>query len=377
MKTAIELEAIELAKNFYRDGGYLSQIKSHLNIDLELFGEDNLKDQCEKFKILYLFYMLKHQHFPRTEVIELLGKLSMENIDNSSLHWETYNGGIVKHVKDSLVKELNPQELGNITGALNLITTSWDDYLDRIRLQMDWCAGSGYEYDLDEMIHLLKPIVYMDKNINGYELSPIGTLYLRILQNEQLGQIKDILIINGIQIKSNYNVPLQMIDELKNLHGMKIKISNAEDYIHTNARKIAKYVYLKTSISKQEQEKIRYNKKKLKFIFDFCIRARPLINIDDEVTELLIISCFQAILIDSRNETFDYIFHGYQDHMKHKPQVQGALKNDGYTVDALKIYWTRKVMDHWYANIGRYDSRCRLRELENVCDNISDMLDSV
>lgn len=56
--------------------------------------------------------------------------------------------------------------------------------------------------------------------------------------------------------------------------------------------------------------------------------------------------------------------------MKHKPQVQGALKNDGYTVDALKIYWTRKVMDHWNANIGRYDSRCRLRELENVCDNI-------
>lgn len=370
MKSAIESEAIELATIFYRDGGYLSQIKSHLNLDLELFDENNPKDQCEKYKILYLFYMLKHRHFPRTEVIELLGKQSMENIDNAPLHWKTYNGNVVKRVKDSLVKELNPLELGNINGALNLITTAWDNYLGKIRLQIDWCASAGYECDLDEIIHLLEPIAYMAKNIKSYELSPIGTLYLRILQNEQLGQIKDILIINGIQIKSNYNVPLQMIDEMKNLHSIKIKISNVEDYIHKNAKKIAKYVYIKTDISKQEQEKIRYNRKKLHFIFDFCIRARPLINMDDEVTELLVISCLQAILTDSKNETFDYIFHGYQDHMKHKPQVQGALKNDGYTVDALKIYWTRKVIDHWYANIGRYDLRCRLRELENVCDNI-------
>lgn len=99
MKTAIESEAIELATIFYRNGGYLSQIKSHLNIDLELFDKDNLKDQCEKFKILYLFYMLKHKHFPRVDVIELLGKLSMENIYNSSLRWKLITEALLSMLK--------------------------------------------------------------------------------------------------------------------------------------------------------------------------------------------------------------------------------------------------------------------------------------
>jgi hypothetical protein len=91
---------------------------------------------------------------------------------------------------------------------------------------------------------------------------------------------------------------------------------------------------------------------------------------EDELTELFIVSCLQAILTDSSNETFDYIFYGYQDHMKRKPHVQGALKGGKPPYDALKIYWVRKVLDHWYANIGRYDLRSKLRELEKICDDI-------
>ncbi len=56
--------------------------------------------------------------------------------------------------------------------------------------------------------------------------------------------------------------------------------------------------------------------------------------------------------------------------MKHKPHVQGALKGSGEMIDALKLYWIRKVMDHWYANIGRYDIRCKEKEVVNLCDNI-------
>lgn len=74
--------------------------------------------------------------------------------------------------------------------------------------------------------------------------------------------------------------------------------------------------------------------------------------------------------MDDPRETFDYIFHDYQEHFKHKPQVQGALKNDNHVVDALQCYWTRKVADRWYANIGRYNMRMKTREFEKACDSI-------
>lgn len=295
----------------------------------------------------------------------------MENIDNSFLNWETYNGDVIKLVKNHLEKELNSQAIENIKGALSYVTLAWDELLDDIRFQTDYLASAGYEVDFDEIIRLLEQIPSLaETSVNNYELSPIGTLYLKILQNEYLGQVKDILMINSIQIDSNYNVPLEMIIEMKENYRKKIQISSVEKYIYENAEKIAKYVYLKTDISKKEREKIRYNKSKVLIIIEFLVRARPLINMQNEVTELFIIGCLQAVLTDSRNETFDYIFHGYQDYMKHRPQVQGALKNEGQAVDALKIYWNRKVIDHWYANIGRYGLRCRLREIENVCDSI-------
>lgn len=46
------------------------------------------------------------------------------------------------------------------------------------------------------------------------------------------------------------------------------------------------------------------------------------------------------------------------------------MKKDERALDALQIYWVRKVVDFWYANIGRYNIRIKLRDLENLCDTI-------
>lgn len=86
------------------------------------------------------------------------------------------------------------------------------------------------------------------------------------------------------------------------------------------------------------------------------------------LNKLHIISFLQAIILDEKNEIFDYTFYGYQKSMKHKQHVQIAINQDKRPVDALKVYWSRKINDHWYANIGRYEMRCKMRELENICD---------
>lgn len=99
------------------------------------------------------------------------------------------------------------------------------------------------------------------------------------------------------------------------------------------------------------------------------------LDIDMISNELQMVSFLQAVIIDDANEIFDCIFYGYERNGNHKkPRVQAALKNNDYVPHALQCYWIRKVADHWYANLGRYEERVTLRKLENACDNIRERI---
>ncbi len=369
----IEAVAKEFAVKFYRkDGGYISQIRKYLNIDLDLVAEDNLDFQCEKFKILYMFYILKEKK-PKIRIIELLGKQSMENIDSTAIGWKTYNCEIVHTVKCMLERELSTEYLNNVYGLMGIITPIWDKLYRKFIDEVDMYSNMGEQYDFEKLISFLQMELEElpeTDNYNFAELSPIATLYLRILQNEQIGQIKDVMLINSIQIQSNYNVPPDMVKEMKALHKVKVEVCDVGKYIDTNVDRIAEYVYLKRNVSASERRKIQYHKEKVSIIYDFCVRAQRLIDMQEISTELFVISCLQAIVLDEQNEVFEYIFPGYKKSMNNKPRVQGALKGTEEVVDALKCYWVRKVMDHWYANLGRIDVRYKEIEVQNLCDNI-------
>ena len=369
----IEAAAKEFAVKFYRkDGGYISQIRKYLNIDLELIAEDNLDFQCEKYKILYMFYVLKEK-YPKVRIIELLGKQSMENIDNTAIGWKTYNGDIVHFVKSMLEKELSKEFIRNVYGLIKIITPVWDRFYDKFNCEVDACISMGEEYDFETLISILKAEpeeVSGEDNLSFAELSPIATLYLRILQNEQIGQVKDIMMVNNIQIKSNYDVPLEMIEEMKALHNIKVEVRGVEEYIEKHVDEIAEYVYLKRDVSEPERRRLLYHREEVPTIYDFCIRVRPLINMQEVSTALFVISCLQAILLGEHNEIFMGAFPGYRKYMHNKPAVRGALKEKGKVAGIVRVYWVRSVLDHWYANLGRSDIRNKEVEVQNLCDNI-------
>ncbi len=43
------------------------------------------------------------------------------------------------------------------------------------------------------------------------------------------------------------------------------------------------------------------------------------------------------------------------------------IKKDKPMVDAIKLCWARAVEEHWYANLGKHEQWCQLREFENKC----------
>jgi len=303
----------------------------------------------------------------------LLSKPSMENIDNFPLGLETSNGIYIMMVKDSLEKELSENFKNNAQNAIYYIVSGWDRLLENINFQADHIESVGDEPDFENMINsdLLQSApeeLFMLEKVKEYNHSPIETLYLKIIQYEYLGNIKDILMINNILTETDYSVPLEFVDDMKIFATKKVHIENVEKYIEEKALDIAKYVYLKSETDKEDRRRIRNSKEKVSRLINFCVRARPLLNMSNVLTELLIISCLQAIILDESNEIFDYTFYGYERESKRKPQVQAALKSNKRTYDALQVYWVRKVTDRWYANIGRYNSRVELRKFENKCD---------
>jgi|GEM_PF-2221917 len=373
-KNAEQESANELASLFSRPGGYRDRLKNFLSLDLDLFDNKILRNKRENAKILFFFYMLEKEYFPETNVIKLLNTPSMENIDNFDLGLETYNGNIIRFIKNSLEKEMSSVIRWKIKDTLQSIMFEWNHFWVDIFLKTDSMTNVGPEYNFEEKIalSLLQPLpekIILKNNVTKYSHSPIETLYLKVLQHEYLGQITDIFKVNLNQREVDCRKRLKFIKEMEQLAGCPIDINAVEKYIVDNIFEVAKYVYLKSKTTRDQRNRILNSKEKVRRWIDFCIRSNIFINVNDILTELLLVSCLQAIL-DDKNDTFNYTFPLYQDHMKHIPTVSAVLKNSKRTLDALQIYWVRKVMDCLYANIGRHNFRTQFRDLENLCDVI-------
>lgn len=370
MSNKIEHTSEEIVNNFVRPGGLIERLNTNLGFDLESFSKKDKKYKCERCKILYLFYTLE-KTYAHTNVLMLLGNPSMENIDNSFMGKQTHNGEIIKLIKESLEKELLLETKEKIRKNIAYISQTWDKVLENAYYLMDFMYENECKYDFEGTIDILKSDTgKSSKNDPKYTQSPIEMLYLKIIQHEYIGNMRDIRKLNEIENNYTHNISPELVAEMKELHYNCFDINNFEQYLHENALRLSKYVYLGKKTSKEDVRKIRKAKEKFLKWLDFCKRAKPLLMPKSIHNELQLVSFLQTVILDDSNEIFDYAFHGYDKYFSHKPRVQAALKNDNPVLDVLQCYWVRKVTDRWYANIGRYNVRIKTRKLEQACDDI-------
>lgn len=369
-----------------KDGGYIKQINNHLKIDFEKFDDSDIKNKREKIKIIYFLYTLKpkrsqnggisdKEHIKNIlgesqvdNILKMISDSSMENVDNSILGMKTYNGETIKKIREELGKEIKEERKEKMYQA-KLIYVFFDFFLKSQNIIADYYASIERNDIAYSFLESMRQSLSFPKKIyEEYELSPIEMFYFRIIQFEQLGNIKDVLFINSIKNKSNYNVPKDMIVEMKKFAFEKIAFEKIDNFIESNAAQIATYVFLKKDVDYNDLKKLRRQKDKTKIALAFFDRTNFEIDASYGYDKLLIISTLQSIILDEEDEFFNYTFSGYRKYMN-KIKVGAALKKE-QPVDALKAYWTRKITDHWYANIGRYELRCNFRETENISDNL-------
>ena len=376
-------DAKELVKNFTCKGGYIDQLKNHTGIDLNSFCYDSLQNKRERAKILYFINRLRKK-FPDTHVLQMLSKPSLENMDNSFFGLHTSNEKYIGFMLHEIEKEISTPLKENIKGAVWHIVDTWGGYM------INW---SDYIEDFYNQFSCIPSVVnrikaaleepYDGNSSFSYSFAaptPLEALYLKVVQNPYLGEVRDILQILSIPFNADYPVPAEYINEMKKFEARKMCADDLDDYFSAeNVRKITKYVYLEEitdkNVLKEKRRAIRDKKEHVRRFLDFLTFADPLgeYNIMDDVTELLIISCLQSIMLDKPNEIFNYSFHGVEGKNKEddgkkrkgKIHVQVALKNDNHTYNALQIYWVHRVVDRSFANVGKVAVRKAVRELEN------------
>ena len=354
-----------------RKSGLIERIEKYLGIDLNQLIRDDDREKRERSKILYFFYILEHRYYPNINVLMLLDKPSMENIDNTFLGWQTHNGKIVRTVKEALGKELPLGEKGRVYSTIAAISTEWDITLNNARLLLDFLHDYGFDYTSVELLHSPIPIFISNEGSRENTCQyPVERLYLTVSQREYLGNLLDIAFVNKIQSSNSYDVPPELVEEMRSLIHKPLDFNNVEEHIKDNALRLSYYVYLGKTTTKEDVRRIRTFAHKFQKFLNFCNRANCVIPIQEISNELQIVSFLQALILDDQSEAFDYTYHDYQDRAKHMMRVQAALKNDKSVPDALQVYWIRKVTDRWYANVGKYDVRLKLREIEQACDEL-------
>lgn len=362
---------------FTRPNGYIDQLKKHLKLDLAAEHSD-LMYQTEKFKILYFVYMLKHRFFPKTEVLGLFSKPSMENIDNSQLRWITSNGDVVGFIKNTLVKELSLPTYGMIRHEIDykikFILSLWDSLIEGVqesiyRLDEEDCR-SFFERCTRAVTSLPPYVVQED---NGAVHSPMAMLYLKVLQHEYIGNVLDIKrYINNTQPVESCSMPPELVAEMKALARNPVDLDDLFGYIKVNASRIDKFVYYtKAKPTKEDRRRMKDHIWKIAIIVELCKRARPLVSRSELSNELFIVSCLQTILVDRESGKFNYTFYGHQrDDANKIPNIPSIPRAEDSIVDAAKVYWSRKVSNRWDANVGIYEARKPIRIFENECDKI-------
>lgn len=357
--------------------GLIERLKtSRFNFDIEQFDTTKEKTKKEIYKIIYFFYDLEYNRLPNflSEIkldrlgrgknyfnaVEFLSNPTIESMDLSSFRRDTYNGKIIKFIKYPLEKEIGTAKAKNIQKVLDLVEQGWYNQIFKMR----YAVGRGEKIDFSHKIQEIQSVLDNPPQPLGWHIpiSPIETLYFRIIQFERIGELKAFLSNNQYVFRTKYNTPSKFLEEMKAFKDMSIFIPDIERFVKKNIDVITKLVYLKDNSTKDERKNIKRNLYKIPQLLEYCKLANPNVIVKNHVSILRVISCLQAILTDEY-ERFNSRFYLMQKHFSH-PQTDN-LKPDKHMVDVLKFHWVCRINNHFNANLGEYEVRNELQQYES------------
>lgn len=356
----------DIEKNIMRpDGGLLVRLVDTLNFGVQEFEDD----QVSRLKLLYLIYNFERDY--KMELMSLLKKPTLENVDNSMVGKQTKNGHITAKLKNEVMKEVPPQFIKNTKETLLKIILDWSSQIKKAMIYLYLSENIDYTYDIqrikDYLEDLVRKLNLEHENVD-YKHSLLETFYLKLLQHENLGRENDIIDVNKtISISSEDNVNEEYIKKMKVLMNELISYDKLSEYLLEieNRKRIAQIVYNTDKVNSNQLRKVKDSIEHVKVLLSM-IEENTSISFLHGVPFLVIISCLQEIIKLKKTDILENNYY----HYKNSPTMYTELINGNCAHTKSQIAWVTKVLNRINCNKGYGKQTEIVRKIELLLDKI-------
>ncbi|KPI52987.1 hypothetical protein KW95_04345 [Clostridioides difficile] len=301
-----------------------SELNRELSNEKITSEEENFENIKKKMDILiknlrkYLDYDIKkfkNEKYQILKLIKLIYNINSKNkkrlyymLKNPSLEWghnkfhnqKTEYGEIIAFLKNESMKEID--DINFIKKAELTIFSIYNEFGKIINEFLEDCLeGEVYEYKLQYINNVLKSIIdeLPNEDLHScYEHSVFETFYLKLLQYEIIGEIKDSISIAKFNHQKKEKASEIYVYKYKKILHEKVKIDNVSYFIKENIDRVSELFYMKSNVSKEEKKYLTSDTT-IKYINNFIdiwkCNTRQDLNKEDTIPLLNIISALQEI----------------------------------------------------------------------------------
>jgi hypothetical protein len=346
--------------------GLKVKLKKNFNFDFNNFNGQ----QYQKLKLIKLLYKM---HKQENRLYDILGKPSLECVDNTVLNCESVYGQTLALLKNEIMKEIASDFIVEVKAATVSVCVKWEQIIQNVTYKLLFLDEDNLTYELKRIAKFLGSIIERLPKIDEldipYKHSVFETFYFKLIQYECIGRQNDLCLVNSYEPKieevSNINIKqyLQILSEPVHIEGIEV-------FITDNIEMLAKLVYMTNSIN-EEDKRLITDKISIKCLNNFLeIWQRNTISKDMEtISLLLLVSCIQEIITSYKTkERYMIKFFGYK--TEHSTLIS-KLKSGVDTREVYQILWVRKVKQRIYANMGLKRQADLLTLIERSVDTLA------
>lgn len=323
-------------------------------------------------KLLYFLYCFEVEH--KLELTPFLRNPTLENVDNRIVGDITKNGDLVGKIKRNIAKEIEPRYLMSLNDSVVRIASQWKKGMEKVRLILDASDNGQYIQELNRIYEYVQIVLSQigDKQYVKYKDSVLETFYLMLVQHECLGREMDIVDVAAhvIQIQDIDDRIDYCPDEYKKLAYIVVKENEERiaitDYIKTNRKKLAQFVFGQDRISSNEYKKFDAAASKIKFYLEM-LQDNSAFKLNEEgIPVLLIIVCLQEIIIIDKNLKIENSF--YRHESGDLKTLNAELPRGISAFRKNQIAWIERVNYKFNVYAGRKEETIFVKKIEASMD---------
>lgn len=346
------------------DGAGLVERLRNVGIDVQKFNYPEAK--IEKIKLFYLLYCFEFDN--KVKICPFLGNPTLENVDNIIVGGKDRNGELMAHLKNNLLKEIDPDYVKEVKDIIYNIASRCEELMIRVRYIDSVDA-------LDCINVNLKWILSIIEDPLPYEDTLLETFYLKLSLHEMFGREKDLVDVSykySVEEKEPEEYRVRKFEELPENGRIAIDWGNGPGqyetvyrYVKEHRRVLTQCIFGREDVHSNDYKKFDRAVEGIENFLNF-LKDNTSVRHCKYIHALLIVSYLQVSIFIDKKEKIDNPF--YRHTAGDIRTFNSEIWHGREALSKSQFAWKEKVMAQYDANIGKKKVRELQREVERQMD---------